>query len=116
MMFAGIRLGVAEGFSGVVLAELLITPTGIGDLITYHRSIANFGHMYAVDPVDRGLRRHHRDRCCTGSRRRSSGPKSEARHEHDRARRDATQPASAAPEPIVRSTASTRSTAAASTR
>ncbi len=48
MMFAGIRLGVAEGFSGVVLAELLITPTGIGDLITYHRSIANFAHMYAV--------------------------------------------------------------------
>ena len=48
MMFAGIRLGVAEGFSGVVLAELLITPTGIGDLITFHRSIANFGHMYAV--------------------------------------------------------------------
>ena len=45
MMFAGLRLGVAEGFSGVVLAELLITPTGIGDLITYHRSIANFGHM-----------------------------------------------------------------------
>ncbi|SES35937.1 NitT/TauT family transport system permease protein [Tranquillimonas rosea] len=48
MMFAGIRLGVAEGFSGVVLAELLITPTGIGDLITYHRSVANFGHMYAT--------------------------------------------------------------------
>jgi NitT/TauT family transport system permease protein len=48
MMFAGIRLGVAEGFSGVVLAELLITPTGIGDLITYHRSIANFAEMYAV--------------------------------------------------------------------
>jgi NitT/TauT family transport system permease protein len=48
MMFAGLRLGVAEGFSGVVLAELLITPTGIGDLSTYHRSIANFGHMYAV--------------------------------------------------------------------
>ncbi len=47
MMFAGLRLGVAEGFSGIVLAELLITPTGIGDLITYHRSIANFGHMYA---------------------------------------------------------------------
>ncbi len=48
MMFAGLRLGVAEGFSGVVLAELLITPTGVGDLITYHRSIANFAHMYAV--------------------------------------------------------------------
>lgn len=48
MMFAGLRLGVAEGFSGVVLAELLITPTGIGDLITFHRSVANFAHMYAA--------------------------------------------------------------------
>ena len=35
MIFAGLRLGVAAGFIGVVLAELLITPTGIGDLITY---------------------------------------------------------------------------------
>jgi NitT/TauT family transport system permease protein len=48
MMFAGIRLGVAEGFSGAVLAELLITPTGIGDLITFHRSVANYAHMYAT--------------------------------------------------------------------
>lgn len=48
MMFAGLRLGIAEGFSGVVLAELLITPTGIGDLITFHRSVANFAHMYAT--------------------------------------------------------------------
>ena len=48
MMFAGLRLGVAEGFSGVVLAELLITPTGIGDLITFHRSVANFAYMYAT--------------------------------------------------------------------
>lgn len=48
MMFAGIRLGVAEGFSGVVLAELLITPTGIGDLITYNRSVAQYPEMYAV--------------------------------------------------------------------
>src|SRR5690606_8652964 len=48
MIFAGIRLGVAEGFSGVVLAELLITPTGIGDLITFHRSVANYAHMYAA--------------------------------------------------------------------
>jgi ABC-type nitrate/sulfonate/bicarbonate transport system permease component len=48
MIFAGVRLGVAEGFSGIVLAELLITPTGIGDLITFHRSVANYAHMYAV--------------------------------------------------------------------
>ncbi len=31
-----------------MLAELLITPTGIGDLITFHRSVANFAHMYAT--------------------------------------------------------------------
>jgi ABC-type nitrate/sulfonate/bicarbonate transport system permease component len=48
LIFAGLRLGVAAGFIGVVLAELLITPTGIGDLITYHRSIANYAEMYAV--------------------------------------------------------------------
>jgi ABC-type nitrate/sulfonate/bicarbonate transport system permease component len=45
---AGLRLGVAAGFIGVVLAELLITPTGIGDLITYHRSVADYAEMYAA--------------------------------------------------------------------
>jgi NitT/TauT family transport system permease protein len=48
VVFAGLRLGVAAGFVGVVLAELLITPTGIGDLITFHRSRANYAAMYAV--------------------------------------------------------------------
>lgn len=48
VIFAGLRLGVSAGFVGVVLAELLITPTGIGDLITYHRSIADYAEMYAV--------------------------------------------------------------------
>lgn len=48
VIFAGLRLGVAAGFIGVVLAELLITPTGIGDLITYHRSVANYAEMYAT--------------------------------------------------------------------
>lgn len=48
VLFAGLRLGVAAGFIGVMLAELLITPTGIGDLITYHRSVANYAHMYAA--------------------------------------------------------------------
>jgi NitT/TauT family transport system permease protein len=48
VLFAGLRLGIAAGFIGVMLAELLITPTGIGDLITYHRSIANYAHMYAA--------------------------------------------------------------------
>ena len=48
VIFVGLRLGVAAGFIGVILAELLITPTGIGDLISYHRSIAEYEHMYAA--------------------------------------------------------------------
>ncbi len=48
LIFAGLRLGVAAGFIGVILAELLITPTGIGDLITYHRSVAEYAEMYAA--------------------------------------------------------------------
>jgi NitT/TauT family transport system permease protein len=47
LIFAGLRLGVAQGFTGAVLAELLITPTGIGDLITYNRSVANYPAMFA---------------------------------------------------------------------
>ncbi|MDH4248839.1 MAG: ABC transporter permease subunit, partial [Deltaproteobacteria bacterium] len=38
VIFAGLRLGVSAGFIGAILAELLITPTGIGDLITYNQS------------------------------------------------------------------------------
>jgi ABC-type nitrate/sulfonate/bicarbonate transport system permease component len=48
VIFAGLRLGVAAGFIGVILAELLITPTGIGDLISYHRSVAEYDYMYAA--------------------------------------------------------------------
>jgi NitT/TauT family transport system permease protein len=48
VIFAGLRLGCAAGFIGAILAELLITPTGIGDLITYHRSIAEYPKMYAA--------------------------------------------------------------------
>lgn len=48
VIFAGLRLGISAGFIGIILAELLITPTGIGDLITYHRAVANYAEMYAV--------------------------------------------------------------------
>jgi NitT/TauT family transport system permease protein len=41
ILFAGLRLSVSGGFIGIVLAELLITPTGIGDLISYNSSIAH---------------------------------------------------------------------------
>lgn len=48
LIFAGLRLGLAMGFIGVVIAELLITPTGIGDLITYHSSVADYPKMFAA--------------------------------------------------------------------
>jgi NitT/TauT family transport system permease protein len=31
-----------------VIAELLITPTGIGDLISYHLSVADYPEMFAA--------------------------------------------------------------------
>ena len=48
VIFAGLRLGVAAGFIGAILAELLISPTGVGDLITYYQSVAEYPRMYAV--------------------------------------------------------------------
>jgi len=48
LIFAGLRLGLAQGFTGAILAELLITPTGVGDLITYYRSTADYPRMFAA--------------------------------------------------------------------
>ncbi len=48
VIFAGLRLGSAAAFIGAILAELLITPTGIGDLITYNQAIAEYPKMYAA--------------------------------------------------------------------
>jgi ABC-type nitrate/sulfonate/bicarbonate transport system permease component len=47
VIFAGLRLGLAQGFTGAVLAELIITPTGVGDLITFYRSVADYPRMFA---------------------------------------------------------------------
>lgn len=51
VIFAGLRLGTAAGFVGAVLAELLVTPTGVGDIITYNQSIADYPKMYAAIAV-----------------------------------------------------------------
>jgi len=48
IIFAGLRLGASAGFIGAILAELLITPTGIGDLITYNQATADYAKMYAA--------------------------------------------------------------------
>jgi NitT/TauT family transport system permease protein len=41
-------LGISAGFIGAILSELKITPTGVGDIITYSRSIADYPSMYAA--------------------------------------------------------------------
>ena len=48
LIFTGLRLGLAMGFIGIVIAELLITPTGIGDIITYNSSVADYPKMFAA--------------------------------------------------------------------
>ena len=48
IIFSGLRLGTSAGFIGAILSELKITPTGIGDIITYSRSIADYPSMYAA--------------------------------------------------------------------
>ncbi len=48
IIFAGLRLGISAGFIGAILAELKITPTGVGDIITYSRSTADYPSMYAA--------------------------------------------------------------------
>lgn len=48
IIFSGLRLGVSAGFIGAILAELKITPTGVGDIISYSRSIADYPSMYAA--------------------------------------------------------------------
>jgi ABC-type nitrate/sulfonate/bicarbonate transport system permease component len=48
LIFAGLRLGLAQGFTGAILAELLITPTGVGDLITFYGSVADYPRMFAT--------------------------------------------------------------------
>ena len=48
VIFAGLRLGAAAGFVGAILSELLVTPTGIGDIISYNQSVAEYPKMYAA--------------------------------------------------------------------
>lgn len=48
VIFSGLRLGISAGFIGAILAELKITPTGVGDIISYSRSIADYPSMYAA--------------------------------------------------------------------
>lgn len=48
MIITSLRMGLAAAFVGVVLAELLITPTGVGDCVTYFQCLGEFPKMYAT--------------------------------------------------------------------
>ena len=48
IIIASLRMGLAAAFVGIILAELLITPTGLGDLITYNQSLGEYANMYAT--------------------------------------------------------------------
>jgi NitT/TauT family transport system permease protein len=48
MFAAGLRLGVAGAFVGALLAELLISTSGTGELIVYNRAIGRYAEMYAA--------------------------------------------------------------------
>lgn len=48
MLAAGVRLGVAGAFVGALLAELLISTSGIGELIVYNRAVGRYAEMYAA--------------------------------------------------------------------
>jgi NitT/TauT family transport system permease protein len=48
MIFAGLRLGVSDAFVGIVLAELLLSPSGLGDVISGYESIGRYPEMFAA--------------------------------------------------------------------
>jgi NitT/TauT family transport system permease protein len=48
MIVASLRMGLGAAFVGIILAELLITPTGLGDLITYYQCLGDYANMYAT--------------------------------------------------------------------
>jgi ABC-type nitrate/sulfonate/bicarbonate transport system permease component len=48
MIFAGLRLGVSNAFIGIVLAELLLTPSGVGDVISSYEAVGRYPEMFAA--------------------------------------------------------------------
>jgi len=48
MVMAGLRLGFSLGFVAMILAELMISPIGLGDLISYYSSRFRYDSLFAV--------------------------------------------------------------------
>jgi NitT/TauT family transport system permease protein len=48
MVLAGIRYGLSRAFVGLIVAELLLSPFGLGRLIMMSRSMFEHDHMFAI--------------------------------------------------------------------
>jgi NitT/TauT family transport system permease protein len=48
MVLAGIRYGLSRAFVGLIVAELLLSPFGLGRLIMMSRSMFEHDRMFAV--------------------------------------------------------------------
>ncbi len=48
MVMAGLRLGFSLGFVGMILAELMISPFGLGDLMLRYQAQFRFDKLFAV--------------------------------------------------------------------
>jgi NitT/TauT family transport system permease protein len=48
MIFGGLRYGLSRAFVGLIVVELLLSPTGLGRLIVTRRSMFEFDHMFAA--------------------------------------------------------------------
>ena len=48
MIFAGLRLGLSRAFLGLIVAELLLSPFGLGKLIISSRSMFEHDKMFAT--------------------------------------------------------------------
>ena len=48
MIFAGLRYGLSRAFVGLIIAELLLSPFGLGRLIMASRSMFEHDRMFAT--------------------------------------------------------------------
>lgn len=48
MIFTGLRVGLARAFLGVVTAEILLVPRGVGELIWEFRELFRYPELFAV--------------------------------------------------------------------
>jgi NitT/TauT family transport system permease protein len=48
MIFTGLRYGLSRAFVGLIVVELLLSPSGLGKIIVTRRSVFEYDHMFAT--------------------------------------------------------------------